>query len=56
MQKVNGTVISELLKRLRNGEHPNCPQCKDGVVSTEDDPKTSHFFSCNNCDFMVNID
>lgn len=46
----------EFLKRLRNGESVCCPECHEGKVSTEYDPKTSHFFSCDKCDFKVNID
>lgn len=46
----------EMLKRLRTGETPKCPAFGEGIVSTEYDPKISHFFRCNNCDFMINID
>lgn len=53
MEKVNPV---EFIKRLRNGETPVCPECGKGIVSTENDPRNSHFFSCNKCDFMVNID
>jgi endogenous inhibitor of DNA gyrase (YacG/DUF329 family) len=53
MEKVN---FDDMLKRLRNGETPICPQCENGVVSTEHDPKSSHFFCCDRCDFMINID
>lgn len=53
MEKVN-TV--EFVRLLRKGEKPNCPQCGDGVVSTEHDPKSSHFFCCDKCNFMINID
>jgi ribosomal protein S27AE len=53
VEKVN---IAELLKRLRKGEKPCCPQCKEGVVSTTHEPQSSHFFSCNRCNFMINID
>ena len=53
MEKVN---IKDLIKRLRDGEKPVCPECGDGMVSTPHDPKTSHFFCCDKCDFMINID
>ena len=53
MEKVNPI---DFIRRLRNGEEVCCPQCKEGKVSTEHDPKISHFFSCDKCDFMVNID
>lgn len=44
------------LKQLRSGEKPVCPKCRIGLVSTEYNPKTSHFFSCNKCNFMIHID
>ena len=47
---------TKYIQRLRSGETPPCPECGIGVVSTEYNPKTSHFFSCNKCDFMINID
>ena len=46
----------EFMKRLRNGEKLLCPECEEGTVSTNYDPETSHFFCCNKCDFMINID
>ena len=46
----------EFMKRLREGETPVCPECGKGNVSTDNDPKTSHFFCCDKCDFMINID
>ena len=46
----------DFLKRLRAGENVCCPECHEGNVSTEYDPETSHFFSCDKCDFKVNID
>lgn len=48
--------VLDYIKRLRSGEVLPCPECKIGVVSTEYDPKISHFFSCDKCDFMINID
>lgn len=48
--------VRDYIKRLRSGEVLPCPECGIGVVSTEYDPKMSHFFSCNKCDFMINID
>ena len=53
MEKVD---IGSLIKQLREGEKPVCPECGKGVVSTPHDPKVSHFFSCDKCDFMLNID
>lgn len=50
--------IGELMKKLRNGEKVECPECHAGVVTTPYDPKTSHFFKCSNekCNFMINTD
>ena len=53
MEKVNPI---EFINMLRAGETPRCPECGEGVVSTSHDPKTSHFFSCDKCEFMINID
>lgn len=53
MEKVNSV---EFIMKLRKGETPVCPECGKGVVSTENDPKSSHFFCCSKCNFMVNID
>ncbi len=53
MEKVNSI---EFIQRLRNGETPTCPECGEGVVSTENDPQSSHFFCCDKCSFMINID
>ena len=53
MEKVNSL---EFIKLLRKGETPKCPNCEDGVVSTQHDPETSHFFCCDKCDFAINID
>lgn len=48
--------VLDYIKRLRSREVLPCPECGIGVVSTEYDPEISHFFSCNKCDFMINID
>lgn len=53
MEKVNPR---EFIDRLRTGEKLKCPECKKGTVSTEFDPKISHSFSCDKCDFMINVD
>lgn len=53
MEKVN---LSEFIQRLRNGEDVICPECREGKVSTPHDPENSHFFCCEKCGFMVNID
>ena len=53
MEKLN-TI--ELIKWLRSGEAVKCPECQEGKVSTEHDPEKSHFFSCDKCSFMINID
>ena len=53
MEKVNPI---DFVKLLRSGEMPTCPECGEGKVSTSHDPQTSHFFSCDMCDFVINID
>ena len=53
MEKVNSI---EFIKHLREGETTICPECGEGVVSTKNDPKSSHFFCCDKCSFMINID
>lgn len=41
---------------LRNGSKLLCQECQKGFVSTPHDPEISHFFSCDKCVFMINID
>ena len=53
MEKVNPV---EFMKLLRSGQKPTCPECGEGVVSTPHDSQTSHFFCCDKCGFMVNVD
>ena len=53
MEKVNPI---EFLRRLRDGEKVICPKCGMGRIVTPHDPKTSHFFHCEKCDLIVNID
>ena len=52
MEKINPR---EIIERLRTGEIVHCPDCKDGKISTPYDPKISHFFCCDKCDFEINI-
>ena len=51
-----GEFATRYIKQLRTGEAQPCLECRLGSVSTESDPKTSHFFRCNSCDFMIIID
>lgn len=51
-----GEFVTKYIKQLRSGEAQPCPECGAGLVSTEYDPKTSRFFSCNSCDFMIVTD
>lgn len=44
------------LKKLRNGEEVKCPECKGGVLRTENEPRTSHHFECDKCGMQINID
>ena len=55
-EKLKSTDVINLTKQLRSGQTPRCPQCGKGVISTTHDPKISHFFSCDKCEFMINID
>jgi len=48
--------VHDYITQLRSGEILPCPECGIGVVATEYDPAKSHFFNCNVCDFMINID
>lgn len=43
-------------KKLRNGEIVMCPQCKEGVLISPYDNKTSHFFECDKCGMKINCD
>lgn len=56
MSKVTPKEIGEMIKKLKNGEKIECPDCHKGVVTAPNDPKTSHFFKCDKCKFMINID
>ncbi len=53
MEKVDPV---EIITRLRSGEMLHCPECGEGVISAPCNPETSHFFSCDKCDFVINID
>lgn len=44
------------LCKLRKGEKVSCPECKNGIVSSNVDPKTAHHFKCDKCGFMINFD
>lgn len=43
-------------EKLRNGETVMCPQCKEGVLTSPYDYKTSHFFECDKCGLKINCD
>ncbi|WP_297430330.1 hypothetical protein [Clostridium sp.] len=43
-------------KRLREGKDVKCPICKEGILITPYDPKTSKFFMCNKCGMKINMD
>lgn len=43
-------------KKLRAGEKVKCPECEKGVITTNSDPKISHFFKCTHCNLKINID
>lgn len=42
--------------KLREGKKVICPKCKEGIIETPYNPKTSKFFKCNKCNFKINID
>lgn len=48
--------IGEMMDRLREGKKVVCPQCHKGIIRTPYDPKTSKFFKCDNCKYMINED
>ena len=43
-------------KKLRAGEKVKCPECKNGIIKTKYDSKTSHHFKCDKCGMQINID
>lgn len=43
-------------KKLRNGEEVKCPECKKGILRTDYNPKTSHYFKCDVCGMQINFD
>lgn len=46
-----------LSERLRNGEKIICRKCKKGHYTTDaSDISHSHFFYCDKCNSIVNID
>ena len=51
-----GEFATRYIGQLRTGEAQPCLECRIGLVSTEYDPKTSHSFRCNSCEFMIIID
>ena len=55
-KRINSDFAVKYIKLLRSGEAQPCPECRTGFVSTEYDPKISHSFHCNKCNFMINID
>lgn len=42
------------VKKLRNGEDVKCPECKEGILRTPYDPKTTHSFKCDKCGMRIN--
>lgn len=40
---------NKLLKQMREGKEVVCPECNEGYMRTEHDPKISHFFQCDKC-------
>lgn len=50
--------IGEMMRKLRQGEKVECPECHKGFIVTPYDPKKSHYFECDNseCNYTINID
>lgn len=48
--------VGDMIKRLRNGEKVECPDCHKGIIRTPYDTKISHYFECDKCKFKINID
>ena len=42
-------------KELRDGEKVICPECKEGIIKTDCDPKTAHHFKCDKCGLSINF-
>lgn len=49
-------IIKVDWKKLRNGENVECPQCKEGRLTSPYDHKISHFFQCDKCGMKINCD
>lgn len=43
-------------KELKNGNTVVCPECKKGILKSDSNSKTSHFYKCNKCSFHINFD
>lgn len=42
------------MKKLRKGVEVKCPECKDGILKTPYDAKTTCFFKCDKCGMKIN--
>lgn len=45
----------QFIKELREGKEVKCPECKEGIIRTNYDPKISHYFCCDKCKLELNI-
>ena len=48
--------VGKVIRALRNGEKVICPKCHKGVVKSVGDPKITHGFHCEKCDFKIHFD
>ena len=54
--KMTPKEVGDMIKRLRNGEKVECPDCHKGIIRTPYDTKIRHYFECDKCKFKINID
>lgn len=58
MEYMTPKEIGEMMRKLRQGEKVECPECHKGSIVTPYDPAKTHYFECDNseCNFTINID
>lgn len=55
MKNLNPIESHELFKKMRKGEKVECPLCEKGIMLPVGDYKTTHCFTCSNCEKKWNI-
>lgn len=48
--------IGKMLRELREEKKVHCPECREGIIKTPYDPKTSTYFECTKCNFKINME